>query len=304
MPSSDNFYIPSHTRHVFIVFHCNFCYSILPFKKVERETVINLVESYYAGKSIFITGASSGLGWALAEALAPFRVKLGLLSRREEKLQELADRLRNSGSDVWLQSCDVQNKDAVFKAVNAFHEHTGSLDVAWINSGVSHSSYFSVWDWEKVEAIINTNLMGAIYTTKACADIMVQQKSGTIAAIGSVASARGLPKHGIYSMTKIALNHYIESLSAELPELQFTIIHPGFVDTPINTGNPNRIFLQTPEKAAQLMLKAVAQKKRIYIYPWQLRVLYPVIRVLPASIYARLSKKLVGMRKEESKGKP
>jgi short-subunit dehydrogenase len=257
-----------------------------------------LLESCYSGKSILITGASSGIGWALAEALAPYKVKLGLLSRREEKLHELAQKLRYSGSEVWLKSCDVRSKEAVFEAVSAFQQHTGALDIAWVNSGVSHSSYFWKWDWQKVEAIIETNLLGAIYTTKACADAMLRQKSGTIVAIGSVASMRGLPKHGIYSMTKIALNHFIESLSAELPELQFTIIHPGFVDTPINQGNPNRIFLLTPEKAARLMLKAVAKKKRIYIYPWQLRLAYPIVRALPASVYARLAKKIVGMRKE------
>lgn len=258
-----------------------------------------LFETYYSGKSILITGASSGLGWALAEALAPYKVKLGLLSRREEKMQELAIKLANSGSEVWLKSCDVQDKNAVFEAVDAFHQHAGSLDMVWVNSGVGGNTYFPNWHWETVEAIINTNLKGAIYTVKACADRMVQQHSGTIVAIGSVASMRGLPKRSIYSMTKIALNHFIESLSTELPELQFTMIHPGFVDTPINQRNPNRFFLLTPEKAVQLMLKSVARKRRVYIFPWQFRILYPIVRSLPASVYARLAKKLVGMQKEK-----
>ncbi|MCA9741871.1 MAG: SDR family NAD(P)-dependent oxidoreductase [Deferribacteres bacterium] len=255
------------------------------------------INSFFSGKSILITGASSGLGWALAEALAPCRVKLGLLGRNTEKLQELAAKLRYTGSEFIVLTCDVQDRHAVEQSVQEFHQLAGGLDMVWVNSGISRSTFFPNWDWQNVEAIINTNIMGAMYTTKACADIMVQQDSGTIVAIGSVASMRGLPKHGIYSMTKIALNHYIESLVAELPQLHFILIHPGFVDTAINQGNPNRVFLMTADKAAQLMLKAVAKRKRYYIYPWQFRLLYPLVRALPASLYQSIAKKLVKMRK-------
>lgn len=255
------------------------------------------LQSFYAGKAIFITGASSGLGRAVAEAVARYRVKLGLVGRNTENLQKLAENLRDTGSECHIYTCDVQDRQAVQNAVQAFQQQTGVLDIAWVNSGISRSTFFPKWQWDEVEAIVQTNIMGAIYTTKACADVMVQQNAGAIVAIGSVASMRGLPKHGIYSMSKIALNHYIESLMAELPQLQITLIHPGFVDTAINRGNPNRFFLMTPEKAAQHMLSAVARQKRVYIFPWQFRLLYPLIRALPAGLYQLLARQLVKMRK-------
>lgn len=258
------------------------------------------LENYYRGKSILITGASSGLGWAVAEVLAPHGVTLGLLSRRQEKLEELAARVESLGSRAWIQTCDVQKRQAVFDAVAGFRDFAGRIDIAWLNSGISRSSYYHAWEWENIEAIVQTNVMGVIYGAKACADVMLEQQKGTIVAIGSVASMRGIPKHGIYAMSKIAVHYFIESLSAELPQLQFCIIHPGFVDTPINRGNPNRVFLLQPPQAARMMLQAVAKKKKVYIFPWQMRLTYHLVRMLPRSLYSRLARSMVGMRKQKS----
>ena len=90
---------------------------------------------------------------------------------------------------------------------------------------------------EVVEDTIDTNLKGAIYTTMTRLRYMVAQKSGAIVAISSAAAMRGLPGRTIYSMTKVGLEAFIESLATELPEIQFTTIYPGFVDTPINQNN-------------------------------------------------------------------
>jgi short-subunit dehydrogenase len=241
--------------------------------------------SYWTGKSVLVTGASSGLGWAITEALAPFRIQFCLLSRRQEKMQELTDKLKDSGSSFWIRACDVRNREEVFSAVQDFHKEAGRLDVTWVNSGISLDSSFESWDWEGFEAIIDTNLKGAIYTTQACLQIMVPQRSGCIVGIGSAACMRGLPTRGVYSLTKIGLAYFLESMAVELPEIQFTIIHPGFVDTPINQGNPNRFWLLTPEKAAQIMIKAVAKGKRALVYPLRMSLLFRLVRALPSSLY-------------------
>jgi short-subunit dehydrogenase len=247
--------------------------------------------SYWSNKSVLITGASSGLGWALTEALAPFKIQFALLARREDKLQELANKLKNSGSRFWLRACDVRHHEQVVSAVRDFHQHAGRIDVAWINSGISLDSSFEKWNWEGFENLIDTNLKGAIYTIQACLEVMVPQKSGAIVGIGSAASMRGLPSRGVYSLTKIGLDYFLQSKAAELPEIQFTMIHPGFVDTPINAGNPNRFWLQTPEKAAQLMIKAVAKRRRLIIYPLQMNLLYRLVRALPLPLFLWLAQK-------------
>ncbi|MDQ7063816.1 MAG: SDR family NAD(P)-dependent oxidoreductase [candidate division KSB1 bacterium] len=252
----------------------------------------NMLRKYWQGKRILITGASSGLGWALAEALAPFGVHLGLMSRREQKLQELAETLRDTGSRFWIRACDVRQREAVIRAVQDFAAEASGLDVVWANSGVGYESSMRHWEWDEIEAMLDTNLKGAIYTIKAALDVMVPQRSGTVVGICSAASMRGLPLHGIYSVTKIGLAYFMESMAVELPSIQFTTIHPGYVDTPINAGNPNRFWLLQPPEAAQKMIRAVAKKKHVYTYPWQMMLLYRLVHAVPAWIYVPVMRKM------------
>ena len=251
----------------------------------------SILREYWSGKSVLITGASSGLGWALTEALAPYGVTFGLLSRREEKMQELADSLKHTDSTFWIRGCDIRDREAVFAAVNDFHEHAGRIDVAWANSGISAPSSFKKWDWELIDACLKTNLYGTMHTVKACLNHMVPRKQGTIVGIGSMASVRGLPTRGVYSLTKISIQYLLESLSAELPFIQFTTIHPGFVDTPIIASNKNAFWVVPADRAADLMLHAVARKKAVYIFPFRMRMLYHIIRLLPQKLFTG------GMRK-------
>ncbi|MFQ5769870.1 MAG: SDR family NAD(P)-dependent oxidoreductase [bacterium] len=262
-----------------------------------------LLTSYWTGKSVLITGASSGLGWAIVEALAPFKIHFGLLSRREQKMQELAEKLQNSSSTFWIKTCDVRSRETVFSAVQEFYQAAGRLDVAWINSGISLDTSFENWNWDGFENLIDTNLKGAVYTTRACLEKMVRQKSGAIIGIGSAASMRGLPSRGVYSLTKVSLDYYLQRLAAELPDIQFTIIHPGFVDTPISQGNPNRFWLLTAEKAAQIMIKAVAKRKRMIIYPFRMNLLFRFVRALPLPVYQWLARKTINLSRPSEQQK-
>jgi short-subunit dehydrogenase len=249
--------------------------------------------SYWQNKSVLVTGASSGLGWAIVEALAPYHVHFCLLSRRQEKMKALAEKLKNSGSTFWIKACDVRHREEVHTAINDFYRQNGGLDMAWINSGVATNSSFQKWNWEDIESVINTNLKGAVYTIRACLEIMVPRKRGTIIGIGSAVSMRGLPTGGIYGSTKIGLHYFMESLAVEFREIQFTTIHPGFIDVEINQGQPHRAWLMTPEKAARLMVKAVARRKKVYIYPFRMKLLYRMVRILPVSVYRWLARKVL-----------
>ncbi len=255
--------------------------------------------SYWKNKSVLITGASSGLGRAIVEALAPYQINFCLLSRREYLMKELADKLKDSGSTFWLRSCDVRNRKEVYSAINDFYLQHGRLEIAWINSGISTNSSFQRWNWDKVESVLDTNLKGAIYALRACLEIMVPQKAGTIISIGSAVSMRGIPTRGIYGLTKIALDYFMESLRGEFPEIQFSTIHPGFVDTPINQGQAYRVWVMSPQKAARLMIKAVTRQKKVYIYPFRMKLLYRFIRMLPAPIYLSLARKIISQRYEK-----
>lgn len=249
--------------------------------------------SYWHGKCVVVTGASSGLGKAVVEALAPYNIKFCLLSRRESNMLELALRLKDCGSTFWIKKCDVRNKEDVFDAVRDFHRQTGRIDVVWVNSGIGGSSSFKEWDWNRIHDIIGTNVVGAMHTIIACLDFMVPQKSGTVIGIGSATAMRGIPTRGVYSLTKIGLDYLIESFAGELPDIQFTMIHPGFVDTPILQKRKRLVWMVSPEKAARLMIRAVTRGKSFYIFPFRMKLLYRFVRLLPTSMYLALARMTV-----------
>lgn len=252
----------------------------------------NRVKHYFNGKHILITGASSGLGKAVVEALSPYDVTFCLLSRNIEAMRTLVESCGGSPAKFYMEKCDVRDRNSVQKGVNRFLEQYGFLDVAWINAGVGSSTSFHDWDWSQVESILRTNLDGAIYTTQICLEHMVPRKKGAIVGISSAAAMRGLPARSIYSVSKIGLSYYLESLAAELPEIQFTTIYPGFVDTPINRGNPHRFWLMQPDKAAPLMLNAVARRKSNYIYPFRMRLLFRLVQIIPSSVYRKIGHRM------------
>ncbi len=249
---------------------------------------------FWENKSLFITGATSGLGYAVVEALSHLPVTIGVFSRNKEKMAEMESRFSGSAMRFWWRAGDVRNREEVENAVQDFAAFAGKLDVIWANSGISLDTRQVKWDWEAYHAIIETNLHGAVYTIHAGLQAMggPAGAQGHVVAIGSAASMRGLPGRGLYSLTKISLAYYLESLVAEFPGVSFHIIHPGFVDTPINQGNPNRFWLLHPPKAARLMLRAVARGKSRYIYPWQMKVLYHLVHCLPEPLYFWIAKKV------------
>ena len=252
-----------------------------------------VLEEFWSGRKVIITGASSGLGAALVAALSPYRVRFCLLSRRIEPMQELADRHKATGSEFWIRTCDVRKREEVEAAIADFVSEYGAPDVAWINSGVVGDTSYEKWDWKTVENIIDTNLKGALYTAHTCLTHMVRAGKGAIAAISSAAAMRGLGGRSIYSLSKIGLAYYMESMAAELPQIQFTTIFPGFVDTPANRNNPNRFWLITAEDAAQRMIGAVAAHKSSYIYPFKMRMLFYLIRALPGPLYRPLARRMM-----------
>ncbi|MCA9733534.1 MAG: SDR family NAD(P)-dependent oxidoreductase [Deferribacteres bacterium] len=252
----------------------------------------DLLQAYWQNKTVLITGASSGLGIAITKALAPYHVTFGLLSRRKDKMVELAESLSQGNSRFWIRVCDVQDREDVYEAVNEFKEYAGRIDVVWVNAGVGAKSNLFKWEWESFESCMQTNLMGAVYTTKASLEVMIPQNHGAIVAISSVASMRGLPGSSAYSMTKIALNTMMESLATQARDIQFTSILPGWVETPMTAGRKNLWWLIPADKAAQKMITAVARKKFKYIYPWQMFLLYHAMRSLPTGFYIKAARKL------------
>ena len=192
----------------------------------------------------------------------------------------------------------MQDREDVYDAVREFHEYAGRIDVVWLNAGVGAKTNIFKWEWPAFENCIQTNLMGAVYTAKACLEVMLLQKSGTIVSVSSTASMRGLPGSSAYSMTKVALNYMMESFATQAEDIQFTSILPGWVDTPISAKVRNRLWLMPVEPAVQKMITAVAKKKSKYIFPWQMFIFYYFMHSLPQTLYIKLARKFFMSRRK------
>tara|TARA_B110000008_G_scaffold95157_1_gene97647 strand:+ start:1431 stop:2180 length:750 start_codon:yes stop_codon:yes gene_type:complete len=182
-------------------------------------------------KTILITGASSGIGWSTAIKLDKKGHSLILCGRQLNKLQELSKKL-NSNSH--LLTFDIRNKEEVFKCISSIPKKFKDVDVLINNAGNAHglalAHQSNISDWE---AMIDGNVKGLLYVTKALLDGMVEKKSGQIINVGSIAGKESYPKGNVYCASKAAVEKFTEGLRLDLNPFNIRVgaIHPGLVET-------------------------------------------------------------------------
>lgn len=245
------------------------------------------------GKTVFLTGASSGIGEALAVAMAKKGAVLGLVARREELLQDLVRRCGAAGGTARAFACDVNDADAMSDAAEAFRQEFGHIDIMIANAGISGKSA-ETRDLvpHAVKKVIDTNLMGAVNAVHAVLPAMLERGSGHLVAISSLAGFRGLPKSAAYSASKAAMTAFFESVRLDVASrgVDVTIIQPGFIRTPLTAGREARMpFLMCLDDSIPHFLKAIEKKKRFAAFPWQLATVVRAGRLMPAWLYDRFA---------------
>lgn len=243
-------------------------------------------------KTILLTGASSGIGYELAVALAYEKCQLAILSRNLEAINKLADILKDSGSIIKTYKCDVTKKDEVAAAVKEVLKDFGELDIAILNSAVSTRSSVAEFNSAKAEEIFKTNVLGVVYFIEEILPAFMRRKSGVIVGVSSMADSRGFAKSGFYCASKSALTTLLESLRVELQHYNVKVItvKPGFVKTPMTDKNEFYMpFLMQPAKAAQIILSGIKKEKKEIRFPAVMSLLTRLTRHLPIFIYDRLS---------------
>jgi len=242
-------------------------------------------------KTFLITGASSGIGEALAVELGRRGAGVGLLARREEVLREVAAKVETAGGRALAVAVDVRDAGGVKAATAKVSEHFGRVDVLIANAGIGEITLAREFDIEVVTNILSVNLLGAMNSVAAVLPEMIARGNGQIVGVSSLAAYRGMPGSGAYCASKAALSTFFESLRTELrPRNIFvTTIHPGFVDTPMTRGrNQPMPFLVEPERAAKMMLRAIEARRRTYNFPWQLAAWARLGQLLPDALYDRM----------------
>lgn len=165
---------------------------------------------------------------------------------------------------------DVSDTDQNFKVIPKLVKELGGLDLIVLNAGISTTSSFGGRSFEADRAVIETNLIGAMAGVEAVLPIFQKQKSGQIVAISSVASFRGLPGFASYSSSKVGLSVYMKALRGEVKRygISVSVIHPGFIDTPINSRMKSRPFVISVERGAQKIFKRIENKVLSATVPW------------------------------------
>ncbi len=238
---------------------------------------------------VFITGASSGLGAALARHYGAQGAQLGLAGRRREGLQAAA-----AGSDARLYQVDVRDAAALQSAVADFLQEVGAPDVVIAAAGISIGTLTEeAADVAVFRAVIETNVLGLVHTFHPFIAAM-QTNGGVLCAISSVAGVRGLPGGGAYSASKAAATTYLEALRLELKAYDIAVVNvaPGYIDTPMTQVNPYAMpFRMTAEAAAAKVARCILLRRAYTVIPWQMAWVARMLKWLPIPIYDLLFEK-------------
>ncbi|HAF00600.1 MAG TPA: short-chain dehydrogenase [Methylophilaceae bacterium] len=249
-------------------------------------------------QKIFITGASSGIGEALAfeyaKRYAHGKACIGLVARRSEHLHAIASQIQSHYQITCVvYVCDVRDQFALLQAAQHFIQHHGVPNIVIANAGASTGTLTEhVEDVKAFQAVMEINLMGMVHTFQPFIQAMkIAAKNGEqaqLVGIASVAGIRGLPGAGAYCASKAAAITYLESLRVELQSfnIHVTTIAPGYIRTPMTNINHYPMpFLMGADVFARKLILAVAQKKRFVIIPWQMSLLAKIMRVIPPILW-------------------
>ena len=235
---------------------------------------------------VVITGASSGIGEALARYYAAPQSILGLIARRASATQGLA-------GTIVPYAADVTDVAALERAASDFVRRFGTPDLVIANAGIGlGTSSEDLRDIETLRRTLEVNVVGLAATLAAFAPSMREAGRGTLAGICSVAGFRGLAGNGAYSGSKSAAITWMESLRTEMhgSGVAVVCICPGYIDTPLTRVNRFRMpFLISADDGARRIARAIARRPRLAVIPWQMALVARVLRILPGWLYDRLA---------------
>jgi short-subunit dehydrogenase len=241
---------------------------------------------------VFITGASSGIGQALAARYAQAGWRLALVARRTAEVQAWARDQGLPAERVGIYRADVADVDSIVAAGQACIAQQGLPDVVIANAGISVGvDSADVRDLRVFAEVLATNTTGVAATFSPFVNPMRRRRSGRLVGVASMAAIRGLPGHGAYCASKAAVVAYCESLRGECRSfgVQVQTLLPGYIATPLTAKNPYRMpFLMTADAFADRAWRAIGAGDSYRVIPWQMGLVAKVMRVLPNALFDRL----------------
>ena len=243
-------------------------------------------------KKIWITGASSGIGKAVAERFANEGWKVAVSARRKELLDELA-----KNPNIASFPLDVTNRNQINEVFKNILDNFGNLDICLFSSGTYEPKDEQNIDPDKIKNVINVNFLGVIDCVKSVEGYFKDRKSGHISIVSSIAGYRGLPNSSGYGPSKAALTNFSESIYFDFKKfgVRVSVVSPGFIKTPLTDKNEFPMpFLKTPEYAAEKIFSGLVKSSAFEIhFPKGLTLTLKFLRILPYKLYLFLVDKLV-----------
>ena len=249
---------------------------------------------FWQDKTVMITGASSGIGRGLALELSRRGAKVGLIARRADALNELVREIEAANGKAIALPADVMDADSLRVAADRLRSTFGPIDVLVANAGVGETVDGAELKGSSVASVINVNVLGAANSVEAVVPEMVKRGSGQLVVISSLAAYRGLPKSAAYCASKAAVSAFFESLRLDLKPrgIDVTIIHPGFIKTPLTAGRDAQMpFLMELDDAVAKIVGAIEKRKKSYAFPWQLASIVRAGMVMPNFMYDWFSRR-------------
>lgn len=242
----------------------------------------------YQNRHVWIIGASSGIGQALAIELAQRGAILSLSARNEDALRSLGKKLGTKHQIIPFDVCDV---DAVNAVVPILTRQIAAIDCVILLAGTYQPMTLSTLDYAKTQQIVQTNLLGALNVLSAVLPVLKRQGHGQIALCASVAGFCGLPNAQPYGATKAALINIAESLGSEMrgTGVDVRLINPGFVATPMTAINtfPMPMMIE-PAQAAVALADGLMSSRFEILFPRRFTFLMKLLRLMPYWLYFRI----------------
>ena len=250
-------------------------------------------------KVIWITGASSGIGKAIALKFAKENWNVAISARRENILKEISE----SNENIKSFPLDVTDKTNCKEVFEQIKNHYGNVDICFFSTGTWNPIKEKDIDVEQIENVFKVNFFGTVNSIKAVEEYFKNKNSGTIAIVSSIAGYRGLPNSTGYGPSKSALNNLAESLYFDFKRynVRICLVSPGFIKTPMTDKNNFKMpFLKTPEYAADQIYDGLINKNIFEIhFPKSLTVILKILSFLPSKMYFALIGKLTKHQKKD-----
>ncbi len=255
-------------------------------------------------KNAIITGASSGIGAALARELSRRGWAVALLARRGDRLEEVRRTLTTPSVAV---ACDVTDAGAVERAVRQAEKDLGGpFDLAVANAGVGIPGHAAKFKLADADQTIRVNVIGMMNLFAAVIPSMVERRAGRFTGIASIAGLRGLPTAAAYSASKAAMQTFLESSRVELAPygVGVTIVNPGFIATAMTEKNRFKMpFLMQADPAVRRIADGIERGKRVVEFPRPTSIMMRVMRHAPDSLYDRMTKSFARLKSDPGKVK-